>query len=56
MVGAFSYLDNNEWKTLKLGETPVSDLTYRGNYNISSNPDVVILHDIFSEDESSAGV
>lgn len=56
MVGAFSYLDNNEWKTLKLGETPVSDLTYRGNYNISSNPDVIILHDIFSEDESSAGV
>ena len=56
MVGAFSYLDNNEWKTLKLGETPISDLTYRGNYNISSNPDVIILHDIFSEDESSAGV
>ena len=41
MVGAFSYLDNNEWKTLKLGETPVSDLTYKGNYNISANPDVI---------------
>ena len=56
MVGAFSYLDKGQWQTLKIGETAVSDLTYKGNYNISTNPDVIILHDIFSEDTSSAGV
>lgn len=56
IVGTFSYLENNEWKTLKLGETPISDLTYKGNYNVSTNPDVIILHDIFSEDESNAGI
>ena len=56
MVGAFSYLDKGQWQTLKIGEAAVSDLTYKGNYNISTNPDVIILHDIFSEDTSSAGV
>lgn len=56
MVGAFSYLDKGQWQTLKIGETAVSDLTYKGNYNISTNPDVIILHDIFSEDTSSAGI
>ena len=55
MVGQISYLENDTWKTLKVGDTPVTDLTYKGIYSVSTNPDVTILHDILSEDDNSVG-
>ena len=52
----FEYLENDTWKTLNIGNTPLYDLKPLSNYSLSTNPDIIILHDIFSEDNSSTGV
>lgn len=57
-VNAITYLDENDtWQTLKNGNTTISDITYDSQtYNLQGNPDIQILHDIFSDDTSSSGL
>lgn len=38
----------HEWKGLEMGGAPITDLGYSGSWAVSSNEDVIILHDIFS--------
>lgn len=50
IINTFTYLDSsNTWQTLYVGGSPVTDLTYTTNYNLSNNEDITILHNIFSE-------
>lgn len=57
VINTIQYLDSdNTWKDVTVGSAPVTDVIYTSNYQLQSNPDIVILHDIFSEDTSSAGI
>nr|DAU11558.1 MAG TPA: hypothetical protein [Bacteriophage sp.] len=51
IINTFSYLEGNEedWRPLEINGANVTDLTYSSNYALSTNDDVIILHDIFSE-------
>lgn len=57
IINPISYLDSDgTWKPLQVGGANVSDIIYSSQYSLSTNDDIVILHDIFSEGNSSAGV
>lgn len=49
IINTFSYLDGDDWKPLEINGANVTDLTYTSNYALTSNKDIIILHDIFSE-------
>lgn len=57
VINTIQYLDEDgQWQTLMEGDAPVTDVIYSSNYSLAQNRDIVILHDIFSDDSSSAGV
>lgn len=57
IINTIQYLDSDSnWKPLLIGDAPVTDVIYSSNYALTKNPDIVILHDIFSEDTSNAGI
>ena len=57
IINTIQYLDSDsKWKPLLIGNAPVTDVIYSSNYALTKNPDIVILHDIFSEDTSNTGI
>lgn len=57
IINTIQYLDSDgKWKPLLIGEAPVTDIIYSSNYALTKNPDIVILHDIFSENDSNTGI
>ena len=53
---SIQYLDNGTWKDLVISGQSIIDSSPDGTYKYTTNPDVVILRDIFSSDTSSSGV
>ena len=57
VINNIQYLDEDgTWQPVMIGSAPITDVIYSSNYSLSSNPDIVILHDIFSDDQNSAGI
>lgn len=57
IINNIQYRDaDGNWQPLTSGGSYVTDLTYTTNYSLSSNSDIVILHDIFGETTNSAGI
>lgn len=57
VINNIQYLDDDgTWQPVMIGSAPITDVIYSSNYSLSSNPDIVILHDIFSDDQNSAGI
>lgn len=49
MPQAITYrTEDGKWETLMNGSAPVTDTMYNSNYDLTNNPDIVILKDIFS--------
>lgn len=51
IINTFSYLEGNQddWRPLEINGANVTDLVYSSPYAVQANEDVIILHDIFSD-------